>query len=117
MCRGQPTCNCLPPQRGQVSVWPDIEFNPGSRELTAAARGRLDRLIREASGLGIERVRFLGYDDGAAVPDEALALARAQAARDYLVSKGVPESSIDIAIGERATGARPRVEIVLGLYL
>jgi OOP family OmpA-OmpF porin len=73
-----------------------IEFEPGSSVLRPAGRNILDEMAATLLKLGNKKVEVIGHTDsqGARDTNVVLSLARADAVRSYLASKGVPPSLI-----------------------
>jgi outer membrane protein OmpA-like peptidoglycan-associated protein len=103
----------------------DVLFDSGQATLKSSAKKELDRIANriksEHSG---QRVRVEGYTDTDPIrkskwgSNEALSEARAEAVRNYLVSKGIPSSRVS-AVGMGAAKPKAtkkdsrRVEIVV----
>jgi OOP family OmpA-OmpF porin len=73
-----------------------IEFEAGSSVLRPAGRGILDEIATTLLKLGNKKVEVIGHTDaqGARDTNVVLSLARADAVRSYLASKGVAPSLI-----------------------
>ncbi|MBC7957268.1 MAG: OmpA family protein [Cytophagales bacterium] len=73
-----------------------IEFEPGSSVLRPAGRNILDEMAATLLKLGNKKVEVIGHTDsqGGRDTNVVLSLARADAVRSYLASKGVPPSLI-----------------------
>jgi len=73
-----------------------IEFEAGSSVLRPAGRGILDEIASTLLKLGNKKVEVIGHTDaqGARDTNVVLSLARADAVRSYLASKGVAPSLI-----------------------
>lgn len=73
-----------------------IEFEPGSSVLRPAGRGILDEMAAALLRMGSKKVEVIGHTDsqGGRETNVVLSLARADAVRGYLASKGVPPSLI-----------------------
>ena len=73
-----------------------IEFEAGSSVLRPAGRGILDEIATTLLKLGNKKVEVIGHTDaqGARETNVVLSLARADAVRSYLASKGVAPSLI-----------------------
>ena len=83
--------------RGLVVTLPSgIFFDSGKSTLKSGAKKTLDRIARQLTGDSAIKVAVEGHTDstGSAEKNKALSEKRAQAVRDYLVSKGVPEAQI-----------------------
>lgn len=77
----------------------DIYFAPGRVSLTPDQREELVIQVMMLEGLGPgSRLRLTAYSDrvGSGSDNLALSRRRAQAVRDYLISKGAPADAIDI---------------------
>jgi outer membrane protein OmpA-like peptidoglycan-associated protein len=86
--------------RGLVVTLPSgIFFDSGKSTLKSGAKKTLDRIAQQLAGDTAIRVVVEGHTDSTGSADKNMALSekRAQAVRDYLVSKGVPESQINSA--------------------
>jgi len=86
--------------------WPDksfavqIEFSLDSAELSAAGQRQLDAIAKGILDLaGQPRVAIEGYTDasGSDRYNDELSLRRAKAVRDYLVGRGLPKNSLEVA--------------------
>jgi len=96
--------------RGRVIALPGtVLFAPGKAELRPSASNMLDQVARVVRDIPDRHVRIEGYTDSTGGPELNLMLSqsRAQAVRDFLVSRGVPPSRIT-AMGFGAT--RPIAE-------
>jgi OOP family OmpA-OmpF porin len=73
-----------------------IEFQPGSAVLTAQGKAILDEMAQALAQLPGKRVEVVGHTDaqGARTGNLALSLARADAVKAYLASKGVDASRV-----------------------
>ena len=73
-----------------------IEFEPGSSVLRPAGRNILDEMAATLLKLGNKKVEVIGHTDsqGARDTNVVLSLARADAVRSYLASKGIAPSLI-----------------------
>ncbi len=97
----------------------NVLFNHNRAEPEQARRMTLDRLdvavarSREA-GVTLQQVQLVGHADrtGQHAANEALARARAQSVRDYLVTKGVPA----VVIGSTVQGDRQPVSVCQGKF-
>jgi OmpA-OmpF porin, OOP family len=74
-----------------------IEFQPGNALLTSAGVQTLDELLPLLVQFGNRRFEILGHtdDQGARPQNLALSLARANAVRAYLVSRGISRAQIE----------------------
>lgn len=77
----------------------NIRFNVGSAELTASSRRALNGIATELnnSANSFQRIRIAGFADPQGDSERNLRLSeeRAQNVRNYLISKGVPESKLE----------------------
>ena len=83
--------------RGLVVTLPSgIFFDSGKSTLKSGAKKTLDRIAQQLTGDSAIKVVVEGHTDstGSAEKNKALSEKRAQAVRDYLVSKGVPDAQI-----------------------
>ncbi len=86
--------------RGLVVTLPSgIFFDSGKSTLKSGAKKTLDRIAQQLTGDSAIKVVVEGHTDstGSAEKNMALSEKRAQAVRDYLVSKGVPDAQITSA--------------------
>jgi OmpA-OmpF porin, OOP family len=76
-----------------------IEFQPGNALLTSAGVQTLDELLPLLMQFGARRFEILGHtdDQGSRAQNLALSLARANAVRAYLVSRGIQRAQIETA--------------------
>lgn len=76
-----------------------IEFEPGSAVLRPTAQPILDEIASAMTRLKGRRFEVIGHTDamGARAANVSLSLARAQAVKSYLVSKGLPADSLAIS--------------------
>jgi OOP family OmpA-OmpF porin len=75
----------------------DELFDFDKAELKPRAREKLDEMVTKMQGAEIKAIHLVGYTDsvGADAYNDKLSLRRANAVRDYMVSKGVDSSVID----------------------
>jgi outer membrane protein OmpA-like peptidoglycan-associated protein len=112
--------------RGLISEVGGVRFATGRAEADASARESLARFSGIVASYPGLRFNVEGHTDnvGSVATNNELSLRRATTVRDYLVSQGVPASSIDIAglglsmpIGENSSvdgrARNRRVEIVI----
>ena len=86
--------------RGLVVTLPSgIFFDSGKSTLKSGAKKTLDRIAQQLTGDSAIRVVVEGHTDSTGTAEKNMALSekRAQAVRDYLVSKGVPDAQITAA--------------------
>lgn len=86
--------------RGLVVTLPSgIFFDSGKSTLKSGAKRTLDRIAAQLTGDSAIKVVVEGHTDstGSAEKNMTLSEKRAQAVRDYLVSKGVPDAQITAA--------------------
>src|SRR5205085_11563930 len=87
--------------RGLVVTLPSgIFFDSGKSTLKSGAKKTLDRIAQQLAGDSAIKVAVEGHTDstGSAEKNMALSDKRAQAVREYLVSKGVPDAQISAAV-------------------
>jgi OmpA-OmpF porin, OOP family len=80
-----------------ITFGSDELFDFNKADLKAPARAKLDDLAAKMQGADIKAIHVVGYTDGVGgdAYNDKLSLRRADAVRDYLVSKGVSPSAID----------------------
>jgi len=104
----------------------NVNFATGSRALTRGSYAALDDIARVLNAYPDQKIRINGYTDnvGNSVVNQKLSQARAKAAYDYLIGKGIDASRLSYAgygeanaIASNATAegrdANRRVEFVL----
>jgi len=107
-----------------IPISGDILFDSGQATLKASARKDLDRVVSQIRQHSGSTVRIEGHTDTDPIrkskwgSNEALSKARADAVRDYLVSKGIPRNSVStVGMGAAAPKANKaasrRVEVVI----
>jgi len=76
-----------------------VYFAWDSYALTAAAQAEIDKAVAAASKMGLNEFSVTGHTDtsGSAEYNLALSLRRANAVKDALVSRGIPEGNISVA--------------------
>jgi outer membrane protein OmpA-like peptidoglycan-associated protein len=112
--------------RGLISEIGGVQFATGKSDINASAREGVSRFSGIVASYPDLRFSVEGHTDsvGSVASNNALSLSRATAVRDYLISQGVPASSINIAgfgssmpSGDNATAEgrarNRRVEIVV----
>jgi len=79
-----------------ITLSADATFGFGSSALRPLGRTALDDVVAKMSKVHLQSIEIAGYTDriGNAASNQALSLRRANAVRDYLVSRGVPGSAI-----------------------
>lgn len=80
-----------------ISLAADAHFGFDKAQLTDEGKARLDEVVSTLGrNLKEQRIEIIGYADRLGSPEYNLGLSerRAEAVRDYLMSRGVPESSI-----------------------
>ena len=89
-----------PPVEPQPFVPVHIYFDPGSADLPANASADLDRIADYLSRAPAEHIAIKGYSDSRGTPSQNVKISkvRAEAAKAYLVSKGVDALKIQ-AVG------------------
>jgi OOP family OmpA-OmpF porin len=87
----------LPPERVMLSA--DALFDFDSAQLRPAGRSSLDALARMLNDMQYNEVDVSGHTDrlGSDTHNQALSERRANAVRDYLITRGVPASKISTA--------------------
>ncbi|HLJ74775.1 MAG TPA: OmpA family protein, partial [Thermoanaerobaculia bacterium] len=90
--------------RGIVVTLPGIFFDPAKSVLKPGAKKTLDRIAAQLTGDTAIKVSVEGHTDSVGKPEKNLELSqkRADAVRQYLISKGVGETQI-IAVGKGET--------------
>jgi outer membrane protein OmpA-like peptidoglycan-associated protein len=90
--------------RGIVVTLPGIFFDPGKSTLKPGAKKTLDRIAEQLTGDSAIKVSVEGHTDSVGKAEKNLELSqkRAEAVRQFLISKGVPETQI-IAVGKGET--------------
>jgi outer membrane protein OmpA-like peptidoglycan-associated protein len=112
--------------RGLVVTLPGIFFDPGKTALKVGAKKTLDRIAQQIKDDAAIKISVEGHTDATGKSEKNMAISekRAQAVRDYLVSKGVPEDRITasgkgdaepVATNKTAAGRQQnrRVELVI----
>lgn len=85
-------------QRGTViTLSGEVLFPTGESTLLPIAQRRLDEVARALIDQGARHLVVEGHTDsrGSPATNQALSLARAQAVRSYLISRGIPEGQIE----------------------
>jgi OOP family OmpA-OmpF porin len=98
----------LPAELAVLVARPDaLRFGSGAAQLRASARAELARVAKVLSQHDSVRVLIVGHTDDREAPDDAagLSLRRAEAARDFLVQRGVAQERIQVW---GAAAAHPR---------
>jgi OOP family OmpA-OmpF porin len=82
----------------KVSLSTDVLFGFNKSQLTPAGEEKLDQLARDAQGANVEKVVLTGHADriGSEQFNQELSEKRAQAVADYLATKGVDSSRLDV---------------------
>jgi len=109
-----------------ITLSGSVLFATGKSDLLRIAQDKLNQVATALNDQGFKSIEVLGYTDsvGSAADNDALSLRRAQAVRDYLVTRGVPSekatakglgSSNPVASNNTADGRAEnrRVEIVV----
>jgi OOP family OmpA-OmpF porin len=81
----------------------DALFAFGKSDLRPEGRGKIDEVLGKLNASGVESIKTTGHADrfGSNELNQKLSEARAQAVKDYLVSKGVQSNRISVAgVGE-----------------
>jgi len=83
----------------KITLSTDVLFGFNKAELTPAGQQKLDDLAKSAQGANVERVVLTGHADriGSEDYNQELSEQRAQAVADYLKSKGVDSSRLQVA--------------------
>jgi len=83
----------------KITLSTDVLFGFNRSELTPAGQQKLDDLAKQAQGANVERVALTGHADriGSEDYNQELSEQRAQAVADYLKSKGVDSSRLQVA--------------------
>lgn len=89
-----------PPPRviEKVTLSADVLFPFNKAELLPGGKDKLDQLAKDAQGAEVDRIVLSGYADriGSEQYNRDLSERRAQAVADYLASKGVEQSRIQV---------------------
>jgi len=82
----------------KVSLSTDVLFGFNKAELTPAGEQKLEQLARDAQGANVEKVNLIGHADriGSEEYNKDLSEKRAQAVADFLASKGVDSSRLQV---------------------
>src|SRR3954470_24491499 len=82
----------------RVSLSTDVLFGFNKSELTPAGEQKLDQLARDAQGANVDKVVLIGHADriGSEDYNQELSEKRAQAVADFLASKGVDSSRLQV---------------------
>ncbi|MBD9500296.1 OmpA family protein [Pseudomonas sp. BGr12] len=82
-----------------ITLSADATFGFGSSTLRPLGIAALDDVVSKMQQARVNGIDIVGYTDriGNAAGNEALSLRRAQSVRNYLVSRGVPASTITVA--------------------
>ncbi|MFN2643370.1 MAG: OmpA family protein, partial [Burkholderiales bacterium] len=83
----------------KITLSTDVLFGFNKAELTPAGQQKLDDLAKSAQGANVERVVLTGHADriGSEEYNQELSEQRAQAVADFLKSKGVDSSRLQVA--------------------
>ncbi|MFD0666140.1 OmpA family protein [Ramlibacter sp. MAHUQ-53] len=116
-----------PDNQLKLNIPSDISFDTGRSDIKANLRPILDEFARGLQGQANTEVRIIGHTDstGGDAFNERLSVQRAEAARDYLVARGVNPRQVQVAgrgerepVADNGTEAgrarNRRVEIFLG---
>ncbi len=107
-----------------IPIAGDILFDSGQATLKSSAKKDLDRVVSQIRQHSGSTIRIEGHTDPDPIrkskwgSNEALSKARADAVRDYLVTKGIPRSAVTtVGMGaSQPKGSKPasrRVEVVI----
>ena len=112
--------------RGLVSQIGGVQFATGTADINASARENLAKFSGIVASYPGLRFNIEGHTDstGSNATNNELSMKRAMTVRDYLITRGVPASSIDVAglgsaapLGDNTTvdgrARNRRVDIVL----
>jgi OOP family OmpA-OmpF porin len=82
----------------KITFGSDELFDFDRADLKAPARAKLDELVQKLQGASLTAIHLIGYTDGVGTDsyNDALSQHRAASVRDYLVSKGVDPSLMDV---------------------
>jgi OOP family OmpA-OmpF porin len=82
----------------KISLSTDVLFAFNKAELTPAGEQKLDQLAQDAKGADVDKVVLVGHADriGTEEYNQQLSEERAQAVADYLASKGVDRSHLQV---------------------
>jgi len=82
----------------KVTLNTDVLFPFNKAELLPGGRDKLDELAKDAQGADVDRIVLAGYADriGSEQYNKDLSERRAQAVADYLASKGVDQSKLQV---------------------
>jgi len=83
----------------KITLSTDVLFGFNKAELTPAGQQKLDDLAKQAQGANVERVVLTGHADriGSEDYNQELSEQRAQAVADYLQTRGVDSSRLQVA--------------------
>jgi basic membrane protein A len=102
--------DALQAEIGRITAVTPVIFGEGATELTDLHIRILNNVAMIIAAYPATPVQIVGYTDvvGTDGDNHQLSLSRAEAVRDYLVSRGVPESQLNVeAAGEtRSTGSQ-----------
>lgn len=87
-----------PPVLEKITLSTDVLFAFNKAELLSGGKDKLDDLAKSAQGAEVDRIVLAGYADriGSDEYNRDLSERRAQAVADYLASKGVDQSRIQV---------------------
>lgn len=116
-----------PDNQLKLNIPSDVSFDTGRADIKPSLRPVLDEFARGLQGQANTEVRIVGHTDsvGSTAANEQLSVQRAQAARDYLTSRGVNPRQIMVSgrgesepvadnHSEAGRARNRRVEIFLG---
>ena len=83
----------------KITFGSDELFDFDRAELKAPARAKLDALVVKLQGADLKAIHIVGYTDSVGTDsyNDMLSQHRASSVRDYLISKGVDPSLMDVA--------------------
>lgn len=96
------------PARPPPICSPDLDFALNSAALSALDQGHLDDFVAHCLATA-KTVVVMGYADDSESP--AMARARAEAARKYLVAKGISPTSVRLLTFENRPAPNKRAEV------
>ncbi len=87
-----------PPVLEKITLSTDVLFEFNKAELRESGKDKLDELAQKARGAEVDRIVLAGYADriGSEQYNRGLSEKRAQAVADYLASKGIEQSRLQV---------------------
>jgi OmpA-OmpF porin, OOP family len=85
-----------PPVAEKVTFAADAFFDSGKSVLKPEARAKLDDLVSKTTGINLEVIIAVGHtdSDGSDAMNQKLSVARSEAVKSYLTSKGVERNRV-----------------------